>query len=163
MESRLTTTFALERAMENLGQELRNAVPLGDPRFAGKGEEIGFTTSQGPTQLIQIRYRLAPDGSSRSLVRESQPFPPADSSVQLKTLVKQVVRFSLVYAMIKEEGGKSSLQWVQAWEDKAPQQPELPGVVKVQLEALDSKGRPCSVIREFLIPHGVLRNLAVEA
>ena len=159
MEGRLKTTFALEKSMEGLGRELRNAVALNDPRFSGKADDLSFSVADGPTRLTQIRYKFVPSDSAGSLVRDVQVFPlSSDEPVQSKTLVKQVVHFSLVYAMIKEEGGKSSLQWVPTWEDKPPQQAGLPKLVKVQLIALDSRGRPCSVTREFLIPHGVLRN-----
>ena len=163
MEARLQTIFALEKSMEGLGRELRNAVALNDLRFTGKGDELTFATAEGPTRLDRIHYKLVASDSAKSLIRESQPFPSGEQPVQGKTLVKQLVRFSVVYAMIKEVEGKPSLQWVQVWEEKPPQQAGLPRVVKVQLESLDSKGRPCSVTREFLIPHGVLRNLSVES
>ena len=163
MEARLQTTFALEKSMEGLGRELRNAVASNDLRFTGKGDELTFATAEGPTRLDRIHYKLVASDSAKSLVRESQPFPSGEQPVQGKTLVKQIVRFSVVYAMITELDGKPSVQWIQAWEEKPPQQAGLPRLVKVQLESLDSKGRPCSVTREFLIPHGVLRNLSVES
>ena len=163
MEGRLQALFALEKATEVLGLELRNAVALSDLRFTGSHQGLSFATAVGSTRLTQVSYKLVPSGSTQWLVQESQPFPSGDQSVQTKTLVKQVVHFSVVYAMIKEVEGKSSLQWVETWDDLASQQATLPKIVKVELEVLDSRGRSCSVTREFMIPHGILRSLPGES
>ena len=163
MEGRLQALFALEKATEVLGEELHNAVALSDLRFTGSHEGLSFATAVGPIRLTQVSYKLAPSGSTQWLVRESQPFPSGDQPAETKTLVKQVVHFSVVYAMIKEVEGKSSLQWVESWDEQPSQQAALPRIVKVELEALDSKGRACSVTREFMIPHGILRSLRGES
>ena len=163
MQGRLQALFALEKATETLGHELRNAVALEDLRFTGDKKDLDFATQEGPTRLTKVHYRLAAGDSSQGLIRESQPFPSDDRSLQSKTLATRVVNFAVVYGMIKEVDGKLSVQWVETWNEKPPQPAALPKIVKVELQVLDSKGRPCSVTREFLIPQGVLRTLPDES
>lgn len=155
--------FLLERTAEKMGRELRNAVPVSDGRFEGTQGTISFLTSEGPTTLTSVRYRFIRSETGNSLVREWQPFPAGDEPLRSATLLTRVVNFSILYGMIKEEGGRRLLQWSEIWSVPPAEPAVLPELVQVRLESQDSKGRPYSVTREFLIPQGVLRSPSREA
>ena len=157
-EAALQQMFLLERAAEKLGRELRNSVPVADRHFEGAQGAVSFVVSEGPTALISVRYRLLSSEQGNSLIREWQPFPAGEEPPQTATLLTRVMNFSILYGIIKPQGNKQLLTWSESWSVPPTEPARLPELVQVRLDAQDSKGRPYSVTREFLIPQGVLRS-----
>lgn len=159
-EVALQELFLLEKTAERLGGELRNAVALADTRFSGSEADLSFVSASGPKKLMQIRYRLVPAAAGQALLRETQPMVPDAPPVLSAVLLKQVVTFSVVYGMIEEVNGRPALKWAGRWDNPTTEPASLPELVRVRLETRDLRGRPYSVTREFLIPHGVLKESA---
>ena len=157
-EASVQQLFRLERTAEKMGRELRNAVAAADGRFEGSPGEVSFLLSENPTELTFVRYHLVSSGNGKSLLREWGSFPAGDRPLRSAAVLTRVVNFSILYGMIRQEEGKRLLQWSESWSVPPTEEAVLPELVQVRLESEDSKGRPTSVTREFLIPQGVLRS-----
>ncbi len=147
----------LERAADRLADDLHNAVALADQRPQGSPQELQFSVSAGPTDLVWVHYRLSPAGRGSALVREWQPMIPDAPPAQSATLIPEGVDFSVVYGMISTMNGRPSLTWSERWENPLEEPAALPRIVRVRLQSSDPKGRMHSITRELLIPQGVLK------
>ncbi len=159
----LQQLFLVEKGLNMLGRELRNGVALADQAFEGTETGVTFTTAEEPTRLSLVRYTLVSQGGRQALVRQWEPFPNPEAVVQTKTLIPQVKSFSLTYGILEKVEGQEQFRWSTDWQ-KSPNPPQqLPELLRVQCEIENPPyGRPLRVIREFRIPHGVLRSSSVE-
>jgi len=162
-DARLQQLFLTEKGLDMLGQELRNGVVLADLPFEGLPEQLFFTSVSDPTHLLQLRYKIESVHGTETLVRESQPYPAAESPLQVKPIIPRVKVFSLKYGVLQEANGQQSVRWLDTWKPTSAQMLQLPKLLQVRIETADSQGKIDSVIREFRIPQGVLGSASVES
>ena len=153
MEDRLQQIFALEKTLEKLGREFRNSVIPVDEPFLGAQDEVAFVTAEGPDRLVRLRYKF-----SSTLVRESQPFPSPPEAPKNQSLIDQVSSFTVSYGVLEEANDQKTFLWAESW-DGAKKPSKIPRLIRVQMQAQGSQGRTRSVVREFLIPQGVLETV----
>ncbi len=150
-DGRLQIFFVVERGLNRMAEELRNAVVLADSPFVGEAGQMVFLKSEGATGLRQVRYALQGVGEDSVLIREGLAFPETEEEeVVTQRLVGRVSRFSMTYAYQGEAPGE--LLYLDTWQpDDA-----LPKFLRVRLAAEDAEGRAHDVTRDFWLPHGVL-------
>lgn len=158
-EANLTYLFLIEKGLGSLGEELRNSVALTDQPFEGGQEGLSFLTAEEPIRLARLSYRLVPSGEEKILIRERQPFPPADAAPQSTTLFSHVVHFSIAYGHRADIDGQSTVRWINAWESSPS---EIPQLVQIQMESKDQQGRLHAFSRRIRIPHGTVRPVPNE-
>ena len=159
-QGRLESLFTVERRLERLGVELRNGVLPNGASFSGASDSIAFVSGQEMGPLRQIRYLLLPQGQSQALVREEEPFPPGEGTLQRTVLIPRVRSFSVQYSYQGKEGAQEV-----AWKSNWQLSHQLPRLLKVNLEIEDkqeARGGSYSVIREFWIPQGTVAPLLEE-
>jgi hypothetical protein len=150
-DGRLQIFFVVERELNQMEEELRNAMALADSPFRGGAEEVVFVRAEGATELWRVRYALQASGERSALVREESAFPETgEESVVTQRVVDRVSQFSMAYGYRGEIPGQTV--YLNTWQlDHA-----LPKLLRVKLTAEDAEGRTYDVTRVFLIPHGVL-------
>ena len=156
VDGRLEILFRLEKGLSGMGEELRNGAAPADLPFHGVRDEIAFATTEEPTRLREVQYRVVPDASGRwAWVRQWRPFPAGDSQqLSMETLVLGVTRFSLEYGAVAEMDGQRVVRWLESWDNLEQEPKAIPKVVRVHLEGLDARGRAFSVTRDLWIPVG---------
>ena len=155
-DGRLQQFFQIEKELEMLGEDLRNAVAQPDLPFQWSPEGLAFVTASDPTRLLQLRYRLQsqPNGT-QTLLRESRAFPNTGREPFLaRTVLPRMRSFSTQFA-IQTPGSPGPASWSDAWNPPS-EQPAIPILVRVRMETEDRYGRVESVLREYRIPSGVL-------
>ena len=157
-DAKLQQVFLMEKAVDTLGEELRNGVVLAEKPFEGLKEELSFAVDQDALHLAQVRYRLLPHEDSFSFVRESASFPQKEEPLQTKTLIPRVKSISFRYGVVKKTGEETRFLWSPAW--GTPEEPlvDFPKMVEVKVESIDAAGRHRSFSRRIFVPRGVLGN-----
>ena len=156
IQGRLQTLFVIEKGLDKLGMELRNGVVLADEPFVGASDNFVFASGPELGPLMQIRYRFLTQGQTLAFVREVQPFPPGTEEPQTTTVIPRLRSFLIQYSY-QGTASPDQIVWKENW-----QPADMPGRLKVTLEAEDSQGGRYSTTREFWIPQGVYATLPQE-
>ncbi len=163
-DGRLQQLFRIERELNMLGEDLRNAVAPTDLPFAGSSKGLFFVTAADPSRLLELRCRLQPqtDGT-QALVRESRAFPAEeDKPFLVKTLLPRVRSFSIQYGVRVEEEERPTARWSDSWRPPSDQMNSVPMLLQIRMDVQDPHGRMESVVWEYRIPSGVLGSAADE-
>lgn len=157
-QTRLTQIFQMEKALEKMDEELHNSVAVADRPFEAGAAEFTFATSQTPTRLIQVTYKIVSDDrtGTHTLVRVWKPFPAdADSAVQTKTLVPTLRTFSVEYGQLVGADDQKRVEWTRTW-DLVKNSGHVPKLLRIGIAMEDPKGGVRSVNREVWVPQGAL-------
>ena len=155
-DGHLQQLFRIEKNLDILGEDLRNAVAQPDLPFKWSPEGLVFCTAADPSHLLQLRYRLESlqDGT-KALIRESRPFPSRErESFLTKILLPKMRSFSVQFAVRTQ--GQPTAGWLDSW--NVPDQ--IPIFVQVRMEVEDSYGRVEAVLKEYRIPSGVFGSVS---
>ena len=154
----LQQMFRIEKGLNRMEEELRNAEALAERSFEGGMDHVSFAFSEDSNRLSEVTYRLEPRGGGQSLVREKRNLPVQEGDpVEMKTLLDGVSSFSIGYGILQESEGLKSLQWKGVWDSSAADLGVIPKLIRIDLQSRDSRGGLTSATRTFWIPQGVLR------
>lgn len=155
-DAQLQQLFAVERGLEMLGRDLRNAVASADRPFEGTATGLHFAAAEGESRLMEVGYRLEGEPEELSLIRQWRPFEEKEEPFLQKTLFTRVQNFSLEYAVLPPEGeGRGSFRWSPQWKS-APGGGSLPQMIRLQCRVQGPQAAPALIVREFWIPQGVI-------
>lgn len=155
-DARLQQLFQMQKALAQVEQDLRQSVALAEPLFVGESSRLVFFRSEGPTQLVQLEYRLEEESAGKTLLRERREFPLSEEEEpESRRSLERVRAFSLEYAALQESGGEPELDWLPAW-SVSEQSSAVPELVRITVECDDPKGGRLSLNREVWVPHGTL-------
>lgn len=155
-DAQLQQTLQMEKALQQLAGDLRNAVAISDQAFVGDTAGLVFFRDEEAGRLVRLNYRLEESGGERILLREEQSYPAAENKAgETKTALDRVRVFSLEYASLEERDGQKALIWVPAW-SASQQTTAVPELVRITVGCNDPKGGVLSLTREVWIPHGTL-------
>ena len=154
-DSRLQQLFRIEKELNMLGEDLRNAVAQPDLPFKWSLEGLVFVAAVDPAHLLELRYRLeSRQDGTQTLIRESRTFPSVGRGPFLtKTLFPKTRSFSVQFGVRRP--AQRTVSWADRWIPPEDQMISVPILVRVRMEVEDRYGKTESILREYRIPAGI--------
>ncbi len=154
----LQQMFRVEKGLNQMGEDLRNAEALAERPFQGGRDRLSFALSEGSGRLSEVTYRLEQGRGGQSLIREKRNLPIQEGEpVEAKAVLDGVASFSIGYGALQESGGRRGLRWRGKWDSSAGDLSVIPKLIRVDLQSRDSRGGLTSATRYLWVPQGVLR------